>query len=45
MQRSKWLDLLVAQDRVEAMRGIWAVLGWQMRDMTEEKDEVMGNTP
>ena len=44
MKRTKWLDLLVAQDRVEAMRGIWAVLGWQMRNMTEEKDEAMGNT-
>ena len=44
MKRTKWLDLLVVQDRVEAMRGIWAVLGWQMRIMTDEKDEAMGNT-
>lgn len=39
MKRSKWFDLFVANDRVEAMRGIWAILSWQMRDMTEEKDE------
>ena len=37
MKRSRWFDLLVADDRVEAMRGIWAILAWQMRDMTEEK--------
>ena len=39
MKRSKWFDLLVAQDRVEAMRGIWAILGWQMRNMTEDEEE------
>ena len=39
MKRSKWFDLLVADDRVEAMRGIWAILSWQMRDMTAEKEE------
>lgn len=39
MKRSTWFDLLVTGDRVEAMRGIWAILGWQMRDMTPEKDE------
>ena len=37
MKRSKWLDLFVADDRVEAMRGIWAILGWQMRDMKKEE--------
>lgn len=44
MKRSKWFDLLIADDRVEAMRGIWAILGWQMRDMTEDtdKDDVGG---
>ena len=39
MKRSRWFDLLVADDRLEAMRGIWATLAWQMRDVTEEKDE------
>ena len=39
MKRSKWYDLLVADDRAEAMRGIWAILSWQMRDMTEGKDD------
>lgn len=39
MKRSKWFDLLVAQDRVEAMRGIWAILGWQMRNIMEDEEE------
>lgn len=44
MKRSKWFDLLVAEDRVEAMRGVWAILGWQMRDMTENKEEAKKST-
>ena len=31
MWRSRWYDLFSAEDRVEAMRGIWAVLGLLMR--------------
>ena len=31
MQRSRWFDLLVAEDRIEAMKGIWGVLAWLMR--------------
>ncbi|MCJ1285709.1 hypothetical protein MMC26_005050 [Xylographa opegraphella] len=31
MERSRWYDLLSAEDRVEAMRGIWGVLTWLMR--------------
>ncbi|KAL9124895.1 MAG: hypothetical protein Q9217_005823 [Psora testacea] len=35
MKRSKWFDLLGAEDRMQAMRGIWAVLGWLMRNVEE----------
>ncbi|MCJ1389826.1 hypothetical protein MMC18_002683 [Xylographa bjoerkii] len=31
MDRSKWFDLLVVEDRIEAMKGIWGVLAWLMR--------------
>lgn len=31
VRRSRWFDLLDAADRVEAMRGIWGVVGWLMR--------------
>ena len=44
MKRSKWFDLFVVDDRVEAMRGIWAILAWQMRDMKEEKGDTMGRS-
>ena len=44
MKRSKWFDLLLADDRAEAMRGIWAILGWQMRDITEKEGEAKRGT-
>jgi hypothetical protein len=31
--RTKWFDMFDPVDRVQAMRGIWAVLGWIMRDV------------
>ena len=31
MSRSKWFDLLTAEGRLEAFRGIWAVMSYQMR--------------
>ncbi|MCJ1416167.1 hypothetical protein MMC32_002502 [Xylographa parallela] len=31
IDRSRWFDLLSAEDRVEAMKGIWGVLTWLMR--------------
>jgi len=42
-KRSKWFDLFDAYDRAQAMRGIWAIMGWLMRDNgTEElKDQDM----
>jgi len=34
MRRSRWYDLFDAEDRVEAMRGIWGVMAWLMRAET-----------
>lgn len=31
MRRTRWYDLFDADDRVEAMRGIWGVMAWLMR--------------
>ena len=42
MRRSKWFDLLSPTDRVEAMRGVWGLLDYLMRDTdidTEAEDE------
>ena len=41
MQRSRWYDLLHPQDRLEAMKGVWAILGWMMRN-TEDVDHTTG---
>lgn len=30
--RTKWYDFFVAQDRVEAMKAVWAVMAYAMRD-------------
>lgn len=38
MQRSKWFDLLSADDRVQAMRGIWGIVGYLMRDTSTAKE-------
>lgn len=31
VRRSRWYNLLDKEDRVEAMRGVWGVIGWLMR--------------
>ncbi|KAA6406621.1 MAG: hypothetical protein FRX48_09553 [Lasallia pustulata] len=31
VRRSRWFDLLVPADRVQAMRGVWGVMAWLMR--------------
>ncbi|KAL8947480.1 MAG: hypothetical protein Q9222_006245 [Ikaeria aurantiellina] len=31
VKRSKWYDLLVPEDRAEAMRGVWGVMAWLKR--------------
>ena len=36
IRRTRWYDLLVPEDRVEAMKGIWAVLGFMMRKKEED---------
>lgn len=44
MKRTKWFDLFIAEDRVEAMRGIWAVIGWQMRDTSGDRETIKEET-
>ncbi|KAI0441839.1 hypothetical protein F4803DRAFT_562806 [Xylaria telfairii] len=38
--RSKWFDLFVPEQRLEAMRLLWGVMSWSMRKM-DRGDEVM----
>ncbi|KAL9002149.1 MAG: hypothetical protein Q9188_004911 [Gyalolechia gomerana] len=33
LKRSKWFDLFNARDRAEALRGVWGVTGWLMREV------------
>ncbi|KAI1438133.1 hypothetical protein GGR50DRAFT_685541 [Xylaria sp. CBS 124048] len=40
--RSSWLDLFLVKDRLEAMRIIWGVMAWGMRQ-TDGGDVRMGN--
>ncbi|KAJ2974632.1 hypothetical protein NUW58_g8594 [Xylaria curta] len=40
--RSKWFDLFVVEQRLEAMRLLWGVMAWSMRKVDGE-DHVMGN--
>jgi hypothetical protein len=37
VSRSKWYDLFDVQDRLEAMRGIWGVFAYLMRDLSGDK--------
>jgi len=38
MWRSRWFDMFLVGDRVEAMHVIWGVVGWLMR-LVEEPGE------
>lgn len=31
LQRTRWLDLFSIEDRCEAMRGFWGIMGYLMR--------------
>lgn len=31
VERSRWFDLFVAEDRIQAMRGVWGVFAYLMR--------------
>jgi len=50
VQRSRWYDLLKPEDRAQAMRGVWGVIRWMMRDVRdvagdeEEADEERWST-
>lgn len=38
VQRSRWYDLLKPEDRAQAMRGVWGVIGWMMRDVGGDEE-------
>lgn len=45
LSRTKWFDLFSIEDRLEAMRGIWGIMSYQMRSTkVESKDTKMGET-
>ncbi|KAL8968463.1 MAG: hypothetical protein Q9197_004873 [Variospora fuerteventurae] len=33
VERSRWFDLFVPEERAQAMRGVWGATGWLMRSM------------
>lgn len=39
MVRSRWFDLFDPADRIQAMRGVWGVMGSLMRDVEREERE------
>ncbi|KAI1458515.1 hypothetical protein F4805DRAFT_423715 [Annulohypoxylon moriforme] len=41
MWRSKWFDLFIVEERLEAMRLLWGMMGWVMRK--EDEDVAMKN--
>lgn len=45
MWRTKWYDLFLVEDRVEAMRCIWGMMAWMMRklDVENENENETGN--
>jgi hypothetical protein len=38
MYRSKWWDMFIVADRVEAMRCIWGMVAWMMRKVDDKGD-------
>ncbi|KAF2455389.1 hypothetical protein BDY21DRAFT_289601 [Lineolata rhizophorae] len=42
LRRSRWFDLFVKEDRVEAVRGVWGVVEWGMRVQEQEQEEGEG---
>ncbi|KAI1385227.1 uncharacterized protein F4822DRAFT_412459 [Hypoxylon trugodes] len=43
--RSKWFDLFVVEDRLEAMRLLWGVIGYSMRKDEEPEGDGSGDVP
>jgi hypothetical protein len=39
IQRSRWYDLFSVEDRKEALRGVWGVMGYMAREIDEKADE------
>jgi hypothetical protein len=43
LHRTRWFNLFDTEDRIEAMRGIWGITAYMMRQQ-EEHDFSVGNT-
>ncbi|KAI0517744.1 hypothetical protein F5B22DRAFT_635635 [Xylaria bambusicola] len=41
--RSHWFDLFIVEQRLEAMRLLWGMMAWSMRQTDHENDEIMAN--
>ncbi|KAI8627593.1 hypothetical protein F5Y19DRAFT_465783 [Xylariaceae sp. FL1651] len=41
--RSKWFDMFLVEDRLEAMRLLWGMMAWTMRKTEGQDDAVMKN--
>ncbi|KAI0474976.1 hypothetical protein GGR56DRAFT_666205 [Xylariaceae sp. FL0804] len=44
MWRTRWFDLFVAEERLEAMRALWGVMAWSMRAGDEEAGGGLGGS-
>lgn len=40
LHRTRWYDLFDKKDRVEAMRGIWGVMSYLMREENKDKQDL-----
>ncbi|KAK5625590.1 hypothetical protein RRF57_001306 [Xylaria bambusicola] len=41
--RSPWFDLFIVEQRLEAMRLLWGLMAWSMRQTDQENDEIMAH--
>lgn len=39
LERTRWFDLFVAEDRIEALKGLWRIFHYMMRADEEEEED------
>jgi hypothetical protein len=44
MWKSRWYDMFLVEDRIEAMCSIWGMMGWLMRKVDEHKVDARGDS-
>ena len=44
LSRTRWYDLFSMEDRTEAMRGIWGIVGYLMRTPEQEQENTDRDT-